>query len=74
MKQDNSTFEPTQHFLTLIKQHQTDIACEKLKGETVVQIHRKKNVGRDFGQVMAVIYSSPHFLRHTSLLHCTVQN
>lgn len=37
-------FEPSQHFLTLIKQHQTDIACEKLKGETVVQIHRKKKM------------------------------
>lgn len=44
MKQDDSTFEPAQHFLTLIKQHQTDIACEKLKGETVVQIHREKKM------------------------------
>lgn len=44
MKQDNTTFEPAQHFLILIKQHQTDIACEKLKGEDVVQIHRKKKV------------------------------
>lgn len=48
MKQDNSTFEPSQHFLTLIKQHQTDIACEKLKGETVVQIHRKKKCWQGF--------------------------
>lgn len=46
---NNTTFEPAQHFLTLIKQHLTDIECEKLNGESVIEIHGKKSVTMSAG-------------------------
>lgn len=41
MKQEKNTFEPAQHFLTLIKHHQIDIQCKELNDASVIQIHRK---------------------------------